>query len=524
MIRLSLVLLLFAPACNVSDEGRSPPADGFFYPTGIAVDPRGDWLFVTNGNTDLRYNGGSVVAVKLSADDGTGILDQYLTGACTGRDPIDNRTAVCDQSQAIDSSRTVALGSFAGQPVVQRFFRPRTDLSGQPSGILRGTGDPCNPDPPAPAVRDVNCVPLLDPDPELGYRLLVPVRGDPSLTWINVSKDGELDCGQGAGPVGRCDATHRLTVVATTPPGDPQVTLAPEPFEVALSEPLGVAMTAHLTSAVVALFDIGDGPGVMPELVDQRPGAFSLNGNGVRGAFGIAFRPTDGATLPTVCEGLPACPLGDFTYAFVTSRFSPRVGLLLARGSDQCRPQMTDDPCAQGRALAIVAGPQIPLDALLIDGSDARDVKFTRDGNRAYVVDRRPPSLLEIDTTASPPPSGPPADILLRAIEVCQDPSYIALREDPPPLRAYVTCFAAGQIFVVDPAREAVVEVIQVGRGPNALVQLPPQSRHGALGALGVVANFADNDLSVLDLQPGSPTENTVLFKIGAPRPITENQ
>jgi hypothetical protein len=324
-----------------------------------------------------------------------------------------------------------------------------------------------------------------------------------------------MDCKQGPGIAAACDGSRRITTLYT----DKTVVVAPEPFEVAVSEEMGIAATAHLYNATVALFDLGDARGSTPAMVDQRVGIFDFNANGARGAYGMTVRPIDAASLPATCEGLPGCTLGDFALLLATSRFSPRVAELVARGADQCRPTMAGDPCmGPPRQLSIAGGEQVRLDTYLIDGGDVRDISFTRDGRRAYVVERRPPSLVEIDTSPSPPPAGDPRGVVLRAVEVCGEPSLLMLREDPPPLRAYVTCFSDGQIFVVDPQRGATVDVIDVGRGPNGIVQLP---RHPTLGALAAVVNFADNNLAFISLEPASPTENRVLFKIGAPRPIT---
>jgi hypothetical protein len=495
-------------ACSVSDEGRAPPAANFFYPTGVVADPSGDTLFVTNGNTDLRYNGGSIVVINFAR-----AMANYKS--CSLRDPIDPRIPVCNDSDYIDGGRTLRIGSFAGQPVVQRFRSIEVNAQGARVGVLRGTGAACDPDPNPPARPDPNCVPRTAPDPRKGFRLLVPVRGDPSLTWINAGADGSLACGQGPGEVPSCDGTHRLT----TDVNDPTVLLPPEPFEVAVSEDLGIAATAHLFAASVALFDVGDSAGFSPVFVDLR-NIFDINTSGIRGAYGIAVRPFDSVNVPASCPGFPACSLGDYTQMFVTSRFSPLVGQVIARGADQCRPGLTSDPCSTPRAMNLVPGAQIRIDSFLSDGSDSRDVKFTSDGSRAFVVNQRPPSVLVIDTTSSPAPAGNPRGTILYGVEVCSQPSLLTVREFPPPLRVYVTCFAAGQIFAVDPTQGSVADIIDVGRGPNAVVPVtlgtPPQT-------VAVVVNFADNDLAVVDIQPGSPGEDTVLFKIGLPRPITTN-
>ena len=511
MIRLFLCLFALA-ACTGTDSGRTAPAAAFFFPTGAVIDPQSRWAYITNGNTDLRFNGGTVVAVDLQQAIKNYLADEVRCGY--GIDPIDNRIPVCNEQPLIDGSKTVRTGNFPGQPALQRFLSPTG------TAIQRGTMAACD-----PSLGDPNCIPQYAPNDSQGYRLLIPVRGDPSLTWINVSKDGLLDCGQGGGPVGQCDNAHRITQLLI----DPSVVFAPEPFGVAVSNEMGVAMTSHLASATVSLFDLGDRPTSTPHFIDVINGVFDINANGGQAAYGIALRPMDPVNVPSACAGLPYCTLGDYDIFFASSRASPRLAQLVARGADLCRPELPGcglgqcttacDCCDLGqRGMAVVESTQVRLDLYLSDGSDVRDVKFTSDGTRAFIVDRAPPTVIEMDTSPVPPPAGDPRDVILSAIEVCPQPSLLALRENPGPLRVYVTCFAAGQIFVIDPPRGEVIDVINVGRGPNAVQLLP--TRDATLGQLGLVVNFADNDLAVVDLEPGSATENTVLFKIGMPTTV----
>jgi hypothetical protein len=548
LCNLLWLALLPLGSCVADDQGLIPPPDALFFPTGVSISPDGRWAFVTNGNTDLRYSGGSMVAVDL--DKAVGLINANL---CRGHDPIDVRIPVCVQPEdaayaannVIDASKTITIGSFAGQPAVQRFLGPRSDATGRKLGNCRAiAAQPvCDPDDPhscllcpdgtAPAggcpggVAPVTyeCIPRFDPDPAQGFRLLVPVRGDPSLTWINVGKTGVMDCGQGTAPGARCDTNHRITTLES----EPSVVLSPEPFGVAVSEDLGIAVTAHLYQGTVGLFDVGDSVGTDPRLVDQRT-LFSPNSSGARGAYGVAIRSIDPALVPPRCEGFPTCSLGDFTDIYVTSRFSDHADIaeVIARGADQCYPGFSDPAhnCTDTRQLAIVPSSQIPVDTFLVNGSDMRDIKFSADGNRAFIVDRSPPSLLIIDTTASPPPAGDPRAVFLAAVEVCSQPSLLAVREGAGPRRVYVSCFATGEIFVVDPDLAEVIDVIEVGTGPNAVTLVPTKSivLPGDTAAtphlLGLVANFADNDLAVLDLEPGSRLENTVLFKIGTPHGV----
>ena len=96
MLRFAKVALVGACAlwlgCQASSIGMDPPADQVFYPTGLAVDPRGDVLYVTNGNSDLLYNGGTLMALdiaKLRAD-----IDSFRsTGVAPEPVDGDERTA-----------------------------------------------------------------------------------------------------------------------------------------------------------------------------------------------------------------------------------------------------------------------------------------------------------------------------------------------------------------------------------------------------------------------------------------------
>lgn len=510
------LMLAAVVGCDVSDDGRPPPDDSLFFPTGVVADPSGNLLYVTNGNTDLRFNGGSLVAIDFAA-----ALAAHRDGKCTARDPVATNTPVCLESRPpgglglVLADRTVRIGSFAGQPAMQRFFVARRDMSGQPLGRRRsctpdmsGMGCDCT-----AAIDDPDCVPMLDEDRTQGVRLLIPVRGEPSLTWVNVDASGHFVCGQGQSPVPACDGNHRITSF----PNDDENLLPPEPFGVAVHEGLGVAVMAHLAFGTISLFDVGDAPTSLPRLAYTNAETFAPTSSGARGVYGLAFRPFEGSAVPAgnACAPQPRCSLADFSWLYASSRFSARTGLLLVRGAEECRPALAGDTCAAaGRNLSLVRGPDVRIETILADGADLRDVKFSADGKHAYVLSRRPPSLLDIDTSPGGPTAAEPRNVVRQIIEVCADPSLLTVREEPGPTRIYVTCFAAGQVYVVDPNLGDVVDVVDVGRGPNGFTLVPGRPLRG------VVANFAENNLSVIDLEPGSPTENVVLFKIGYPRLI----
>src|SRR4051794_4440854 len=68
--RLSLWLLALAVSAGVlsacaNNPGIDPTTDRLFFPTGLALDPKDAVLYVTNGNVDIRYNGGTLSAIDL---------------------------------------------------------------------------------------------------------------------------------------------------------------------------------------------------------------------------------------------------------------------------------------------------------------------------------------------------------------------------------------------------------------------------------------------------------------------------
>jgi len=69
---------------------------------------------------------------------------------------------------------------------------------------------------------------------------------------------------------------------------------------------------------------------------------------------------------------------------------------------------------------------------------------------------------------------------------------------------------------VVDPQALLVVAIIEVGHGPTALRFSPTDP------TIAFVADYADNNLSVIDLDPGSPTEYAVVQRLGFPHAVTQ--
>lgn len=241
-------MLLVAAGCTASGVDVEPPADVLFYPTGAAVSPDDAVLFVTNGNSELRYNGGTISVFDLALVDQavaawTG-ADHTIPSGCN-RDPDFSETLVCDEAPFMIANAAVRIGNFATQIAMQD----------------RGQGR---------------------------ARLIVPTRGDPSVEWIDW--DGaKLSCA--AGDFSMCDDAHRLTYVH----GDANVGLLPtEPFDAWADSAGQYAIVTHLAADAVTLIDSpNDGDAT---IADVGTGFFmpdpltgSIGTSGVGGLGDIAY-------------------------------------------------------------------------------------------------------------------------------------------------------------------------------------------------------------------------------------------
>jgi hypothetical protein len=62
---LGALAVLSQAGCFYSDQGLSPPHQSFYFPTGLAVSPGRNALYVANSDFDLQFNGGTVQVLDL---------------------------------------------------------------------------------------------------------------------------------------------------------------------------------------------------------------------------------------------------------------------------------------------------------------------------------------------------------------------------------------------------------------------------------------------------------------------------
>jgi hypothetical protein len=514
-----------ASGCGLNQEGVSPPANTFFYPASAITDTTGRWLFVTNSNADLRYNDGTVVTVDLAAagsdwtQRGGTVGNDFVTwGSCpeadyvnTSRpisaaphfccwDQLDPNILNCDERGYIDPNASVRIGSFAAGMVLQD-----AKVANDSAGAICTGGD------------------------NSGRRLFVAVRGDTSITWMDVDQSvtpPALHCVGDAStpqePFAACDGGHRLTQApvalasASLDPSSPSVPLPNEPYALAIDDYYGLLYVGHLTGDTghaftggFSLFDVApDGSGILPppEFIAPFPIPFPPNTNGL---FGItAFSVARQASGPS--------------QIYASSRYVPMVDQLGA--TTTC-----SDLEANGQRFRdIAAFPSGDSYNTGLSGAETRGIEFVADPEdpnapgRPFVLQRVPPALVTFTRTFDPRGSLAPATM----IETCSSPTY--LYQYPPPgqplapgqsRRLLVNCYDVGEIDVFDTVAPHLTRAFSVGRGPAGLV-FPPDPTVAFGRPVAYVVGFGDNNISVIDLAPGSPTELHVIQRIGFPSTV----
>lgn len=447
-------------ACTASADEVRPPDDQLFFPTALALSPQETRLFVANGNSELRYDSGTVSVVLLSAVDD--VLRERASGLTPPGCEVDAEqpeTLVCDESNFIDGAASVRIGNFATGLAVQPEFDSNSDNA----------------------------------------RLVVPVRGDPSVTFIEWNGE-KLVCDDGDSTYAFCDDDHRLLSLRNDDalgaiPEEPfrvyaEATRGPKPEPNMPGPDASYAVITHLSSGDITLVDTRRDR--QPVIADVARSLFLGSALTLPGGTAIAGRPKDNENSPTLI--------------YAVSRSEDRVQML------------TVQP-AIGNALPYL----VPTNYFFLNAtggtsggsSDSRGLAFTADGSRMVVANRRPPSLQVYDTTLGP--TGFPRNQSLAAYDICREASGLAVADLEPAAPggdiAIVSCFREGTVHLLDPSgRRSLEKITRVGRGPFDVV-ISTKTRKRAY-----IANFLEDSIGVIDLEPG-PTQYREVLRIGKARP-----
>lgn len=541
--RAWLGFALLLAGCFPSGAGVDPPSDRtVYFPVGLALDGDARHLYIANSDFDLQYNSGTLENWDLDA------LRARLPVTCAS--DADCNGGLCDVASApahntIPSGWCVAnVGTAdaprAGTPCpysrettpAERQLYPGRCASINPQSGAGGA--PIHLSSVKIGAFATDLVYRARPSPDdAGHtgRLFIPVRGDATLHWIDVTSvdaDGNastaLDCGQTeSGADGACAADHRRGDDADAE-NTRGLTMLPEPFGIDADETGAWIMVTNQASSATGLFEnlwgTGDG-------YDNGP-SYEYTVAGLTGEpMGVVSVPRSRAAI--------ASPEPDLPEFLVSLRGSAQLDLLrVYPDSDSTPPRpyakapdaspiFANADGTDSRGMAIDASArQAQENACAARNGVSDECANTKTncpddadpGYQAYqgcvqqaaavplevlVTNREPASLLVGQTRQVI------ADLTAYDLPIFQDsvplgfgPSRVVLgditnaagaREQ----RAFAVSFDSRRVLVYDLARAQIETEIVTGRGPQAI------AIDGA-HALAYVAHFIDSYIGVVDL------------------------
>ncbi len=492
---LGTAAVVASQGCISPGDGPSPPAGDFYFPVAAAISPGGHTIYVANSDFDLQYNAGTVVALDLDRIRAMipPLWDTSQTDPC-GRlgsnDEIElypGRCGAIDLPNPPDGQGTLVavstrVGAFA------------TDL-----------------------------MVLARPEDEgPGARLFIPVRGDPSLTWIDIDDDRgggqvqrQMYCGQSSDSP-RCDGAHRAGE-------DPDTNLRgavlpPEPYDLAATEDGSAIVVTHQTTGSMSL---------VTNPWDGSPRLEFVASGFPYGAVGIAALPPPAYAIQARLNYQPG-----FLTTFRTAAEVDLVRYFDDAAAAPARPFLTRAGAApisvnangyDSRGIAVDAQRRKACEAGC--SSDLNCLRACADIPIAvYIANRGPQSLLVGETRTNTSPTG--SDDLVTiydTVPLSYGPSQVVVgsvidRDGRPSTRVFVSCFDSRYVFIYDPAGHRIDGTVKTGRGPHGMVQDP-------FAPFLYVVHFTDSYLGVIDLDMRhANTYGTIVASIGAPKPPRESK
>jgi hypothetical protein len=490
LLHLVVPCLTILSGCYGPGEGVEVPQDEIYFPVGLALDPRPnrddahkgpEFLYVVSSDFDLQYNGGAIQSYKLNELEKP--IDEGLSGNCQEERPPAEQLLYPGRCKFLNArdykAGTVKIGAFATDAMIR-------------AGEDVGDGE--------------------EPRP----RLFVPVRGDSTLHYLDLEKDGSFSCGQQNND-GACDDAHRAGDNKSE--NSRQLTLGPEPFAIAADPKGETVVVTNQTTGTASLFvtdpakwDVG--PQLKFALASDR----------------IPQRPVGVAYAPRLADYVR--PPAEQS----TDRSNGAAFLLAFRDSAQVRlVRYADDGESAPDRPYLVDGGGVGIDANSV-GSDSRGIAVDDSARRkavvrcgeddaacldraalvpldVYVANRAPASLL-IGRT-QPPQEYP---YFYDTLPLTTGPSRVVVGQVHAALtgeletRVFIVCFDSRRIFVYDPKRSRIETEIFTARGPHAVVV--DQERK-----LLYVSHFTDSYIGVYSLDLGQPeTYGTLVASLGAPK------
>jgi hypothetical protein len=424
-LKYFLVLLLVSTiafiSCATEIPGIDPPKDKLFFPTGLLFDSESKTLFITNGNSDLKYNGSTLMALDMEK-----ISDRVsnpLDNSGCKIDPENQGEFLCDMEEDL-VLHSIRLGSYAGDMV--KFSAPAGSSA--------------------------------------AYRLMISVRSDPSLTFVDVYTDSSgkvtcLDCGEGCdgGYPADCKSSHRISL---------DEGLASDPFKLLYDEENGYIIVTHLGEGDLTMVDVlMDPPGVSQVLSDV-----FTSSNGRSGSYEAIKSGSSGSEY------------------FVSNSQSPEI----QRFSLQYSPSDAANFLVPS-GMYFFQSPYGPMEV----GAEIRGMAFSTDYSRLYVAVKTPPMLLTLDM--EPNDEGIPSLDVLTVTELPMQPSLVKLvttfgGAD----KVLIMSYPEGQMIVVEPEFGDMVQKVAVGSGPHEFIIMNNEYFDGILSV-----NFGESTISFIREEDG---------------------
>lgn len=556
MARTSILRTMLAAGllsgCYSTNSGPEPPVTTLYYPTAMALSPKGSALYIANSDFDLQYNAGTVLAldIRRAREMLAPVWDPARWGAVVAAESDQGAEAKRDLCAAAGLQPNANSIVFPGPCAQVDLASPPDDPS---TSLVRAVAKVgafatrllyvCQ-----PAAGDSGRGARCEDEAPTQARLFAIVRGDPSLTYFEVDDDRgdsaqtfRLDCGQGANG-GRCDSRNRLGTDSND--NSRAMVLPSEPFDGAVSDGGEAIVLTHQNAGTLSLF-AAEGP-TGTTIFDKRPVLQSTVATDPKtAAMGIASIPIPAlARTPNPSSGQSDLLNGVYRPGFVVDyRSSAKLDLVRYVNDGDAAPNR---PYLSALGLSAV----LPITANA-SGSDSRGIvidRWERDSCEkacptsadvlachiecsrmqmpVYVTNRAPATLLVGRTVVETVPGQVGASegattynelvSFYDAVPLATGPSRAVLGTIRNALgvaerRVFIVCFDSRTIVVYDPARRQVEAEVRTGRGPQDLVLDP-------ILPLAYVAHFTDSYIGVLDLDEShSVTFETMVAGIGLP-------
>ena len=591
-LALSLLpaLTLGLTDCYSTGDGTQPPVKDFYYPVGLQVSHGGTVLYAVNSDFDLQYNGGTLQSYDLA------LIRRHTLDLIADPNnpnvPVLDRDALGNNPCPQRASSLEPLGETCAPPVQSSFYVRDTAiigafatdlaLSAQPSALVPQTPRPAGEQAVCPEPSFGSAAPGCPPFGTRRFdRLFAPVRGNASLTWASVERDGPdsiapfdptlpygpfaIQCGRDG--AGRCDGAHSAGNNPDETGNTRRVTMPGEPFGMTISEDGESILVTHQNETKTSLFSTGlsrnqlDTPGG-----DGAPSPslqFVLDGMPI-GGVGLASVPHDRDAFTSAAQ-FPRPAYLETSRAFsevsLIRQYPDEFG---GATSSLHRPFLDREagfPIAitasgvDSRGIVIDPTPRLACKAKVLPANPATgrsqaavDLDLAACGRkpaRVFIANRSPASLLIGEIGGSSTASeiyDPDRLVLHSSIPLSTGPSKVYLapvveRDGAYALRVFAVCFDSATVFIIDPETQQLENVLRVGLGPFAMAfdpfsfedvavhaQVPFDPREAGRGLrryrFAYLASFTNSFVQVIDLdnaQADRVTFERIVFTLGRP-------